>query len=184
MKEFYREIEVKMKHAVDHFREELKTLRAGRASLAILDSVRVDYFGTPTPLSQVANLSVAEATLIVVQPWDPSLIGDIERAVHSSGIGLNPANDGKVIRLPIPPLTEERRKELVKRAHDMAEATRNGIRQARREGNDGLKHKEKDKEISQDEEHRGYDETQKLHDHYIGLTGSILEVKEKDILAV
>jgi ribosome recycling factor len=184
MKEVFQEAEIHMKHAVEHFQHELKSLRTGRASLAILDGVAVDYYGTPTPLNQVANLNVADASLIVIQPWDASNIGPIERAIQTANLGLNPSNDGKVIRLPIPPLTEERRKELVKRAHDMAESSRNGIRQARREGNDALKKMEKDKDISQDDEHRGMDEVQKLHDHYIGQIQSILDAKEKDIMAV
>jgi ribosome recycling factor len=184
MKELFIEVEQKMKHAVDHFHDELKKLRTGRASLSILEGVTVDYYGAPTPISQVANLSVPDATLIVVQPYDSSMIAAVERAIQTSDLGLNPSNDGKVVRIPIPPLTEERRKELVKRAHDMAEATRNGIRQGRREGNERLKAMEKDKEIGQDEEHRGMDEVQRLHDHYIAQTNSALEHKEKDILTV
>lgn len=184
MKELFRETELKMKNVVDHLHHELRTLRTGRASLAILDGVSVDYYGTPTPLNQVANLSVADANLIVAQPWDASLISTIERAILTSDLGLNPSNDGRVIRIPIPPLTEERRKEMVKRAHDMTESGRNGIRAARREANDQLKKLEKDKEISQDEQHRGLDEIQKLHDHYIGQLNEALSHKETDILAV
>lgn len=184
MQNLFREVEIKMKHAVDHLHEQLKQLRTGRASLGILEGVVVDYFGTPTPINQLANLSIADATLIVVQPWDPSQISAIERAILTSDLGLNPSNDGKVIRLPVPPLTEERRKELVRKAHEMAEGSRNAVRQARREGNEGLKALEKDKEISQDEEHRGHDEVQKLHDHYIGQVNQALETKEKDILTV
>jgi ribosome recycling factor len=178
------EVEQKMKKVVDHLHQELKTLRTGRASISILDSVRVDYFGTPTPINQVANLSVPDATLIVAQPWDPSTIPAIERAIRQADLGLNPASDGKVIRIPVPSLTEERRKEIVKKAHDFAEASRNGIRQARREGNDALKKLEKDKAISQDDERRGHDEMQKLHDHYIGLVNKALETKEKDLMTV
>jgi len=184
MKELFIEVEQKMKHAMDHFHDELKKLRTGRASLGVLDGVTVDYYGSPTPMNQVANLSVPDATLIVAQPYDPSMIAAIERAIQTSDLGLNPSNDGKVVRIPIPPLNEERRKELVKRAHDMAEATRNSVRQARRDGNDRLKAMEKDKEIGQDEEHRGLDEIQKLHDHYIAQTNTALEHKEKDILTV
>lgn len=184
MKELFIEVEQKMKHAVDHFHDELKKLRTGRASLSLLEGVTVDYYGTPTPISQVANLSVPDATLIVAQPYDPSMIAAIERSIQSAELGLNPSNDGKVVRIPIPPLNEERRKELVKRAHDMAEGTRNAIRQARREGNERLKEKEKEKEIGQDDEHRGMEEIQRLHDHYIGQTNTTLEHKEKDILTV
>lgn len=184
MNELFREIELKMKHAVDHFHDDLKHLRTGRASLAILDGVQANYYGTPTPLSQLANLSVPDPTLIVAQPYDPSVIGEIEKAIMSAELGLNPSNDGKVVRIPIPQLTEERRKEMVKRAHDFAEGTRNTIRQARREGNDQFKEMEKEKQIGQDEEHRGMDEMQKLHDHYIAETNKTLENKEKDILTV
>jgi ribosome recycling factor len=182
MRELFRQIEIEMKHATDHFHQELKQLRTGRASLSLLDGVMVEYYGTPTPLNQLANLSVADASLIVAQPWDPTQIAAIERAIRKSDLGLNPANDGRLIRVPVPPLTEERRKELVKRAHDMAEHARNGVRQARREGNERLKKMEKDKEISQDEERRGHDEIQRLHDHYIAEVNGALETKEKQIL--
>ena len=184
MKEVFRDVEKKMKHAVDHLRNELKHLRTGRASLVILDGVTVDYYGTPTPLNQVANLAVTDPTLITIQPWDPSQIEAIEKAIQKANLGLNPASDGKLIRLPIPQLTEERRKEMVRRAHDMAESSRNSVRQSRREGNEQLKKLEKDKEISQDDEHRGQAEVQKLHDHYIGQVNRALEKKEKDILTV
>jgi ribosome recycling factor len=180
----HQEIEAKMKKVVDHLHSDLKTLRTGRASIAILEPVRVDYYGTPTPLNQVANLSVPDATMIVAQPWDPSTIPAIERAIRQADLGLNPASDGKVIRIPVPSLTEDRRKEIVKKAHDFAEASRNGVRQARREGNEMLKKMEKDKEISQDDERRGHDEMQKLHDHYIGLINKALETKEKDLMTV
>ncbi len=184
MQELFLEVELKMKAAVDHFHEELKHLRTSRASLTMLDGVMVDYYGSPTPINQVANLSVPDGTLIVAQPFDPSTIADIERAIQASSLGLNPSNDGKLIRIPVPQLTEETRREIVKRAHDQAEAARNGVRQARREGNDELKHKQKEKEISEDDEHRGHDETQKLHDHYIGQVNHALENKEKDIMTV
>jgi ribosome recycling factor len=184
MKEVFKDVEEHMKKAVEHLHHELVTLRTGRASIAILEGVTVDYYGTPTPINQLANLSVADAQLLVAQPWDGSQIGAIEKAIMTAGLGLNPSNDGKVVRIPIPPLNEERRKEMVRRAHDMAESSRNGVRQARREGNDLLKQMEKDKEISQDEEHRGMDEVQKLHDKYIAEINKALETKEKDILTV
>ena len=180
--QLYREIEIQMKQAVDHLHEEMKQLRTGRASLAVLDGVTVDYYGTPTPLNQVSNLAVADATLITAQPWDPTMIPAIEKAILTSNLGLNPSNDGKIIRVPIPQLTGERRKEMVKRAHEMAEASRNSVRQARREGNEMLKLMKNEKEIGEDDEHRGYQEMQKLHDHYIGLIGKAVETKEKDIL--
>lgn len=184
MLELFREIEVKMKHAVDHFHHELRTIRTGRASLAILENVKVEYYGAPTPLNQVANLAVPDPTTIIAQPYDPALIGDIEKAVLAANLGLNPANDGKVVRIPVPPLTEERRLELVKRVHELAEVARNGVRHGRRDGNESLKSMEKDKEIGQDDEKRGHDEIQKLHDHYIAEIGKSLETKEADIMEV
>ncbi len=144
----------------------------------------VDYYGTPTPINQVANLSVADATMLIAQPYDPKQIPAIERAVRSADLGLNPTNDGKVIRIPVPPLTEERRKEMVKKAHDSAEHARNarapGPPRRQRQAQDQLK----DKTISQDDERRGLDEVQKLHDHYIADINKALEHKEKDILTV
>ncbi len=184
MKELFREIEIAMKHAVDHFHGELKHLRTGRASLTLLDGVSVDYYGTPTPLNQLANLSVADAGMIVIQPYDPSQIAAIEKAIQRADLGLNPGNDGRLVRVPVPPLTEERRREIVKKAHDLAEAARNSVRQARRDGNDRIKLKEREKEIGQDEERRGHDEIQKLHDHYIGEINTALERKEAQILEV
>jgi ribosome recycling factor len=184
MKEVFSEVEGHMKHAVDHLHHELKHLRTGRASLQLLDGVHVDYYGSSVPLSQVANLSVPDASLIVAAPYDSSQIAGIERAIRKSDLGLNPSSDGKVIRIPVPQLTEDRRKEIVKKAHDMAEHARNAVRQARREGNEKLKKKEKDKEISQDDERRGLDEVQKLHDHYIGDINSGLHKKEQQILEV
>src|SRR4029079_4923049 len=139
---------------------------------------------TPTPLNQLATLSVADASMIVAQPYDPSQIAALARAIMKSDLGLNPSSDGKVIRIPVPSLTEDRRKEIVKKAHDLAEHARNGVRQARREGNDKLKKKEKDKEISQDDERRGLDEVQKLHDRYIGEVNTALSKKEQQILEV
>ncbi|HYO16362.1 MAG TPA: ribosome recycling factor [Thermoanaerobaculia bacterium] len=184
MKEVFKETETHMKHAVDHFHHELKHLRTGRASLALLDGITVEYYGSPLPLNQVANLQVADASLIIAQPFDPSQSSAIERAIMKSDLGLNPSSDGKVIRIPVPSLTEERRKEIVKKAHDLAEHARNAVRQARREGNDKLKKKEKDKEISQDDERRGLDEVQKLHDRYIGEITTSLQKKEQQILEV
>lgn len=184
MNELFRECEVKMKHAVDHLHQELKQLRTGRASTSILDGVVVEYYGTPTPLSSLANLTVADATMLIAQPYDPSQISSIDKAIRQANLGLNPTSDGKIVRIPVPPLTEERRKELVKRAHDMAEQARTAVRAVRREGNDKLKAMEKEKRMGQDEERRGHDEVQRLHDHYIADIGKSLEHKEKDILAI
>ena len=184
MKELFRSIETKMKHSLDHFHDELKRLRTGRASLGMLEGVMVEYYGTPTPLNQVANLSVADANMIVAQPWDHSNIPAIQRGITQANLGLNPSSDGKVVRIPVPPLTEDRRKELVRKAHELAENAKNGVRQARREGNEQLKAQEKKGEVSQDDERRGLDEIQKLHDHYIAQIGTTLQHKEKDILTV
>lgn len=184
MQELFLETELKMKAAVDHLHHELRSIRTGRASLAILEGVSVDYYGTPTPLNQLANLSVPDASLIVAQPYDPSMISAMEKAIAASGLGLNPSNDGKVMRIPVPPLTEERRHELVKIVHDQAEAARNGVRQGRREGNEALKAMERDKEIGQDDEHRGHEEIQRLHDHYIQQIADTVANKETDIMEV
>jgi ribosome recycling factor len=184
MKELLKEVESHMKQALDHLHHEMKHLRTGRASLALLEGITVDYYGSHVPLNQVANLSVADASMIVAQPYDPSQSSAIERAIMKSDLGLNPSSDGKVIRIPVPSLTEERRKEIVKKAHDMAEHARNGVRQARREGNDKLKKMEKDKQIGQDDERRGLDDVQKLHDHYIAEITTALHKKEQQILEV
>jgi ribosome recycling factor len=184
MKEVFNEVEAHMKHAVEHFHQDLKHLRTGRATLGLLEGITVDYYGSQVPLNQVANLSVSDATLIVAQPYDPSQSPAIERAIMKSDLGLNPSSDGKVIRIPVPSLTEERRREIVKKAHDLAEHAKNGVRQARREGNDKLKKKEKDKEISQDDERRGLDDVQKLHDRYIAEITTALQKKEQQILEV
>ncbi|HEX3529359.1 MAG TPA: ribosome recycling factor [Thermoanaerobaculia bacterium] len=184
MKEVFKDVETRMKHALDHFHTELKHLRTGRASIALLDGVMVDYYGSPMPINQLATLSVADASMIVAQPYDPSQIAAIERAIMKSDLGLNPSSDGKVIRIPVPSLTEDRRKEIVKKAHDLAEHARNSVRLVRREGNDKLKKKEKDKEISQDDERRGLDEVQKLHDHYIAEVNTALHKKEQQIMEV
>jgi ribosome recycling factor len=173
-----------MDKAIEVLCEELRTLRTGRASLAILDPIRVDYYGSPTPLNQVANLGVPDASMLVIQPWDPTLLGPIEHAIQKANIGLNPVNDGKVIKLPVPPPTQERRKELVKVAHDYAERARTAVRNVRRDGNDELKKLEKDKKISEDDLHRGLQEVQELTDHHIDEIGKVVAAKEKEILDV
>jgi ribosome recycling factor len=184
MKDTIKDIRQRMDRAVEVFRDELKTLRTGRASLGILDPVRADYYGSPTPLNQMANLSVPDPTLIVVAPWDPSTIPAIEHAIQKANLGLNPMNDGKVIKLPVPPPTEERRKELVKVAHEYAERARTAVRNVRREGNDELKEMEKEKLVSEDELHRGLDEIQKLTDGHVEEINKVLAAKEQEILEV
>ena len=165
-------------------KEGFASLRTGRASAALFDRIRVDAYGEKSPLNQVANISIPEARLIVIQPWDKTLITEIEKAIRSSELSLNPSNDGKVIRISIPPLTEERRKELVKHAKNNAEESRVAIRNIRRDGNESLKKLLKDSKITEDDETKGTDELQKLTDTYIGQINKILEEKEKEIMEV
>jgi ribosome recycling factor len=173
-----------MDASVETVRRELSSMRTGRASLAMLDGVRVDYYGNPTPLNQVGNLSTPDATLITVQPWDPTLLAPIEKAIRSAGLDLNPQNDGKVIRIPVPPLTEERRKTLVKLAHKHAEEGRVAIRNVRRDVNDHLKKLLKDHEVSEDDEKHAVAEVQKLTDHHVEQVNDILKKKETEIMEV
>jgi ribosome recycling factor len=179
-----RDIQHRMHGAIEALHREFKTLRTGRANAAMLDGIVIEYYGTPTPLAQVASLKVPEPSLIVAEPWDKTMVGAIEKAIRNSDLGLNPANDGKIVRIPIPQLTEERRKELVKRAHHVAEEARTAIRQVRRDGNERLKKMLKGHEISEDDEKRGLDEIQKLTDKHIDEVGAILKHKETDIMAV
>ena len=184
IKEVMKDMERRMHGAIEALHGEFRQLRTGRASLSMLDGVTVSYYGTETPLSQVASLSVPEPSLIVAQPWDKSMIAPIEKAIRSADLGFNPANDGKVVRIPVPPLTEERRKELVKKAHHMAEESRTAIRQVRRDGNEKLKKMLKDHAISEDDEKRGLEEIQKLTDKFVDEVGSTLKHKETEIMEV
>src|SRR6185436_18798052 len=174
----------RMHSSIEALHREFKTLRTGRANAAMLDGITVDYYGTPTPISQVASLKVPESSLIVAEPWDKSMLGAVEKAIRNSDLGLNPSSDGKVVRIPIPQLTEERRKELVKRASHLAEEARTAIRQVRRDGNDKLKKMLKGHEISEDDEKRAIDEIQKLTDKHIDDVAAVLKSKEHDIMAV
>ena len=184
IKEAQASCEKKMKSTLDSFRHDLGTIRTGRASVSLLDGVSIDYYGTPTPLNQVAKLAVPDPTLITVQPFDPSISEAIEKAIRKADLGLNPANDGKTIRVPIPPLTEERRKQLAKKASQQAETARTALRQIRRDANEEIKKLEKDHLISQDDEKRGLEEIQKLTDRYVALADEQLKVKEKEILEI
>ncbi|MFQ5701246.1 MAG: ribosome recycling factor [Acidobacteriota bacterium] len=184
VEEIYESAAAKMKHYVDGFRRILMTIRTGRASLSLLDGVRVDYYGSPTPLNQVATLTIPDPTLIVAQPWDPSTLPLIEKAILKADLDLNPTNDGKVIRIPIPPLTEERRKAMAKKVHILAEEARTAVRQIRRDANEKIKHLQKDKAISLDEEHRALDHVQKLTDQHIKMVDDLAESKEQEILAI
>ena len=174
----------RMHASVEAVQRDLTAMRTGRASLAMIDGIRVDYYGAPTPLNQVGNLSIPDATLITLQPWDTSLLGAIEKAIRSAGLDLNPQNDGKVIRIPVPSLTEERRKLLVKNVHKQAEEGRVAIRNVRRDVNDHLKKMLKDKAISEDDEKHAIAEVQKLTDHSIEQINDLLKKKEADIMAV
>jgi ribosome recycling factor len=174
----------RMDASVETVRRELAAMRTGRASLAMLDGIRVDYYGTPTPLNQVGNLSIPEPTLIQIQPWEPSMLHPIEKALRTSDLDLNPQNDGKIIRIPVPSLTEERRKTLVKHAHRHAEEGRVAVRNVRRDANEHMKKLLKDHKISEDDEKHAIAEVQKLTDHHIDKLGEILKKKEAEILEV
>ena len=179
-----KDVQHRMDSAIQALHGHFKTLRTGRANAAMLDTIVVEYYGTPTPLAQAANIKVPEPALLVVEPWDKSMVAPIEKAIRNSDLGFNPASDGKIIRVPVPILTEERRKELVKKAHGMAEESRTAIRQVRRDGNEKLKKMLKNHEISEDDEKRGLDEIQKLTDKHIDDVANVLKHKEQDIMAV
>ncbi|MBV8843270.1 MAG: ribosome recycling factor [Bryobacterales bacterium] len=172
----------RMEKALTDLQHAMGSIRTGRASVSIFDNLKVDYYGTPTPLNQLANLHVPEPTMITIQPWDVSQIGAIDKAIRASDLGLNPANDGKIIRVPIPAPTEERRKEIVKRLHNVAEDHRVALRNIRRDANEHLKKLLKDKAISEDEERRALDEVQKMTDAHISKIDAASKTKEKEIL--
>ena len=174
----------RMDHSVEALLRDLATMRTGRASLAMLDGIRVDYYGTPTPLNQVGNLAVPDPTLITLQPWDPTTLAAIEKAIRGSDLDLNPQNDGKIIRIPVPPLTEERRKILVKHAHKQAEEGRIAIRNIRRDANDHLKKLLKEHELGEDDERHALAEVQKLTDQHIEEVNEGLKKKEAEIMEV
>lgn len=174
----------RMEAALDHLKTELGGLRTGRANLALLDGIRVNYYGTPTPLKQVATLAVPESRLITIQPWEPQLIKEVEKAVQASALGLTPSNDGKIIRVPIPPLNEERRRELIKLCKTYGEETRVHIRSVRREANEELKRLQKESTITEDDLRKGEAEVQKLTDRYVEKVDQILKKKEEEILEV
>ena len=180
--EILKEAEGNMKKTVEVVKKEFASMRAGRATPALLDKIMVNYYGTPTPVNQLANISVPEARLLVIQPWDKNLIGEIEKAIQKSELSLNPSNDGKVIRIAIPPLTEERRKELAKHAKAVAEQSRVAVRNIRRDGNDELKKAQKDGTITEDELKASEDSIQKETDKFIQEINKILEDKEKEIM--
>ena len=180
--ELFVDVKDRMNKAVEHYRHEVSTIRTGRASANILDVVKVDYYGTPTPLNNIAHITVPEGQLIVIQPFDPSSLEFIEKAIMSSDVGLTPNNDGSVIRLNIPTLTEERRKDLVKVVHKIIEEGRVAVRNIRRDANDLLKKSEKDNDLSEDNLRRATDNIQEMTDEHIKNLNQIQEAKEKDIL--
>ena len=179
-----KEISERMTATTEHLKRELSGLRTGRASLALLDNVRVEYYGNPTPLNQVASLGIPESRLITIQPWEPPLIKEIEKAILASGLGLTPSNDGKVIRIPLPPLTEERRKELIKVCKKYGEEAKVHIRGIRRDRNEELKKTQKESKITEDELRKSEAEVQKLTDQHIQHVDQILKKKEEEILEV
>jgi ribosome recycling factor len=174
----------RMEKALGDFQHSMASIRTGRASVHLLDNVRVDYYGTPTPVNQLANLHVPEPGMITVQPWDVSQISAIEKAIRAAELGVNPSNDGKIVRIPVPPLTEERRKELVKKLHGVAEDHRVALRNIRRDSNEQIKKLSKDKKITEDDDRRGHDEMQKLTDGYIQKLDQAAKAKEKEILEI
>jgi len=184
MKDEVAQIRKRMEKAIDDIRKELASIRTGRASISILDNIQVDYYGTPTPINQVAQLGTPDPTLVTVQPYDVSLVGPIEKSIRASDLGLNPSNDGRLIRIPIPPLTEERRKQLAKHVHKVLEEHRTAVRNIRRDGNEHLKKILKDKTISEDDEKHALAEIQKLTDDHIHKLEEVAKKKEQDILTV
>ena len=182
LKGLFGEVKKRMDTQIDHVRRELGGVRTGRASVTILDTVHVEAYGSMMAINQVASLSIPEPTLIVAQPFDPSLMGAVEKAIRASNLGLNPTNDGKVVRIPLPALTEERRREMSKLVHKFAEEGRNGIRQVRRDANEKLKKLLKDSKISEDDERRSLDEVQKITDQHVTMIDDIQKKKDAELL--
>ena len=184
LKDAQQQLKTRMEKAVDDFRASLASTRTGRASVHMLDQVKVPYYGSDMPLNQVAQVTAPDANLILVQPWDPSIIADIEKALRTSDLGFNPQNDGKVVRIPVPPMTEERRKEVVKHLNKTLEDHRTAVRNIRRDGNELIKKSAKDKKISEDEEKRSLEEIQKLTDDEIRRMEEMCRNKEREVLQI
>ncbi len=184
LKEIYTQLKTRMEKAVEDFRREMAAVRTGRATVNMLDTVKVDYYGSQMPVNQIAQVHAADAQLITVTPFDPSSMAEIEKAIRSADLGLNPMNDGKIIRIPVPPLTEERRKEMVKHLHKILEDHRTAIRNIRRDGNDQIKKALKDKKISEDDERRSLEEIQKLTDDEIKKMEEMSKGKEKEVMEI
>jgi len=184
LKENFQQLKSRMDKAVHDFQANLASTRTGRASIQMLDQIKVDYYGTPTPLSQVGQLSTPDANMIVIQPWDTSIIGEIEKAIRSSDLGFNPQNDGKIVRVPVPPMTEERRRDVVKHLNRVLEEHRTAVRNIRRDGNEAIKKAAKEKKISGDEEKRALEEMQKLTDDEINRMEEMSKRKEAEVMHV
>ena len=183
-KDVIKETRPRMETVIEDVRRKLATVRTGRAAVSLLDNVVVEYYGTPTPLNQLASVHAPEANMLTVQPWDQTQLGAIEKAIRAADLGLNPSNDGKLVRIPIPPLTEERRKQLAKQVHEIAEDHRTAVRNLRRDANERLKKMLKDKTISEDNERDGLDEVQKLTNAYISKIDELAKSKEHEILSI
>jgi len=183
-KDVIKETRPRMETVIEDFRRKLATIRTGRAAVSLLDNIMIDYYGTPTLLNQMASVHAPEPQLLTVQPWDQSQVATIEKAIRASDLGLNPSNDGKLVRIPVPPLTEERRKQLAKQVHEIAEDHRTAVRSVRRDANERLKKMLKDKQISEDNERDGLDEVQKLTNSFIGRIDELSTSKEREILSV
>jgi ribosome recycling factor len=184
LNDIYADAEDRMNKALDSLERDFKKLRTGRASVSLVDGIKVGYYGTPTPLNQLATLTIPDPRTIMIQPWDVSIIGEVEKAILKSELGLTPMNDGKLIRINIPPLTAERRRELVKVVKKMAEETKVAMRNVRRDANEMVKDLKKDKEISEDEQFRAQEETQKVTDEFIKRIDTLFTLKEKEILEI
>ncbi len=184
LKELNADLKRRMEHAVSGFQATLAATRTGRASAHMLDQIKVDYYGTPTPITQLAQVSTPEAQTILIAPWDPTILKEIEKAIQASDLGFNPISDGKVIRVPVPPMTEERRRDVVKHLNKVLEEHRTAIRNVRRDGNDGLKKLAKDKKISEDDEKRALEEIQKMTDGEIRRMEELSQKKEAEVMQV
>ena len=183
-KDVVKETRPRMEGAVEDLRKKLATIRTGRAAVSLLDSVVVEYYGTPTPLNQMASVHAPEPNMLTVQAWDQTQLGAIEKAIRSADLGLNPSNDGKLVRVPVPPLTEERRRQLARQVHEVAEEHRTAIRNVRRDANDRLKKMLKEKQISEDAERDALDEVQRMTDTFVGKVDELAKSKEHEILSV
>ncbi len=184
LKDLYNDLKRRMDSAVADFQASLAATRTGRASVHMLDQIKVDYYGTPTPINQMAQVSAPEPQLITIAPWDPTVLKDIERAIQAADLGLNPLSDGKIIRLPVPPMTEERRRDVCKHINKVLEEHRTAVRNVRRDGNDALKKLAKDKKVSEDDEKRALEEVQKMTDGEIRRMEELSQKKEAEVMQV